>query len=490
MDILWWTQFSRKSRFMLLDKTIRELAQGLQKKEFSSVDLVEECYRIIGEFNSEINAFTTVIDKSATLKNAQKKDAERTTSSSPLHGLPFILKDTYNTKGILTSAASHVLNGHISQYNATVYQKLLNAGAILIGKMNMDAWGHGATSENTDYKPVKNPYDTGRVAGGSSGGNAAAIAARMGAFGIGEDTGGSIRNPSAWNNITGLKVTYGRVSRYGCIAYASSFDTVGPMAKTVEDCAIVLETIAGVDKLDATSSPEPVPHYSKDLTHVSKDIVIGLPKECFRDGLDPEIKESTETAIKKLESLGFRIKEISMPMLTYGLAVYYLIAPSETSSNLGRYDGIRYGLGREYFTPETRRRIMIGTYSLSAGYYDAYYKKAQQGRTLFIKEYEKAFTQCDVLLMPVTSHPPTKLGKVVDDPMQNLLIDIYTVTQNPVGVPSLALPCGFTSAGLPIGMQLVGKMFTESLLFQVGHAYQQVTSWHTRRPSLLNKMSF
>ncbi|HCS79503.1 TPA: Asp-tRNA(Asn)/Glu-tRNA(Gln) amidotransferase subunit GatA [Patescibacteria group bacterium] len=471
---------------MLLDKTIAELAKGLRNKEFTSVDLIEECYQTINQVNPKINAFITLIKKPDVLKIALQRDAQRTSSSSPLHGLPFILKDTYNTKGILTSAASHVLNGHISQYNATVYQKLLDAGAILIGKMNMDAWGHGATNENTDYKPVKNPYDTSRVAGGSSGGNAAAIAARMAVFGIGEDTGGSIRNPASWNNITGLKVTYGRVSRYGCIAYASSFDTVGPMGKTVEDCALVLETIAGKDPYDATNSPHPVPPYFEELLNISsKDTVIGLPKECFSEGLDLEIKKSTEVAAKELESLGFRIKEISMPMLTYGLAVYYLIAPSETSSNLGRYDGIRYGLGREYFTPETRRRIMVGTYALSAGYYDAYYKKAQQGRTLFIKEYEKAFTQCDVLLMPVTPHPPTRLGKAVDDPMQNLLIDVYTVTQNPVGVPSLALPCGFTATGLPIGMQLVGKMFTESLLFQVGHAYQQVTDWHKRKPNLI-----
>src|SRR3989344_4759941 len=241
---------------MLLDKTITELAKGLRNKEFTSVDLIEECYQTINQVNPKINAFITLIKKPDVLKIALQRDAQRTSSSSPLHGLPFILKDTYNTKGILTSAASHVLNGHISQYNATVYQKLLDAGAILIGKMNMDAWGHGATNENTDYKPVKNPYDTSRVAGGSSGGNAAAIAARMAVFGIGEDTGGSIRNPASWNNITGLKVTYGRVSRYGCIAYASSFDTVGPMGKTVEDCAIVIETIAGKDIKDATSSPE------------------------------------------------------------------------------------------------------------------------------------------------------------------------------------------------------------------------------------------
>lgn len=473
---------------MLLDKTISELAGGLQKKEFLSVDLIDECYRTIEAVNPRINAFITIIDYTHARKMAEIADKTRTKESSPLHSLPFILKDSYNTKGIQTTSASNVLKGHISQYSATVYQKLLDKGAILIGKMNMDAWGHGATSENTDYGPVRNPWDTSRAAGGSSGGNAAALISRMAAFAIGEDTGGSIRNPAAWNNITGLKVTYGRVSRYGCIAYASSFDTVGPMGKMVADCAYVLEAIAGKDPRDATSSQQSVPHYSQILTKIPKDTVIGIPKECFGPGLNAEIKTTIEAAVKKLQELGFHIKEISMPMLEYGLAVYYLIAPSETSSNLGRYDGIRYGSGRDKFTPDTMRRIMIGTYALSAGYYDAYYKKAQQGRTLFIKEYEKTLSECDVLLMPVTPNLPTKLGEVVDDPMQNLLIDIYTVTQNPVGVPSLALPCGFTQSGLPIGMQLVGKMFAEPLLFQVGHAYQQVTGWHKRKPKLIETL--
>lgn len=470
---------------MLLDKTITELAHGLRKKEFSSEDIVRECYDNIEKYNSQLNAFITIVNKEEALKKAREKDKTIEQANSLLHGLPFVLKDAYVTKGIRTTSASKVLKDYIPQYNATVYQKLLDAGAILIGKMNMDAWGHGSTSENTDFGPVKNPWDTTRSAGGSGGGPAAAVAARMTAFAIGEDTGGSIRNPAAWCNITGLKVTYGRVSRYGAIPYVSSFDTVGPTAKTVEDCATALEVIVGKDPYDASSSSQPVPRYKDVLEKPIKNIRIGLPKELFGEGLDREIRESITQAAGVLEKLGTRVREISMPMFDFGLAVYYLIAPSETSSNLARYDGVRYGQDRSHFTLESVRRIMIGTYALSAGYYDAYYKKAQKARTLFIKEYEKALSENDILLMPVTPTPPAKLGELMSDPLQLYLTDVYTVLHNPVGVPSLALPCGFTKDGLPIGMQLVGKMFSEPLLLQLGHAYQKVTDWHTRKPEMI-----
>lgn len=470
---------------MLLDASISELARGLRKRDFSSADLIKECYENIEKINPVVNALITVTDKDKALKNAREKDQQLNKSTSPLHGIPFVLKDAYVTKGIKTTAASKVLETYTPQYSATVYQKLLDAGAILVGKANMDAWGHGATSENTDFGPVKNPWDITRVAGGSTGGVAAAISTRMAAFGIGEDTGGSIRNPAAWCNITGLKVTYGRVSRYGCIAYASSFDTVGPMAKTVEDCALILQMVAGKDPRDATSSPQEVPVYAKTISEKTKEKIIGVPQELFNKDLHAEIKQSLLEAIKLFEKLGYKIKDISMSMISYGIPVYYLIAPSETSSNLARYDGIRFGLGRANFTRETMRRIMIGTYALSAGYYDAYYKKAQQVRTLFIKEYDKALTECDVLLMPVTPIPPTKIGETTNDPIKNWLIDVFTVTQNPVGVPSLALPCGFTGTNLPIGLQIVGKMFSESLIFQIGHAYQQASRWHLRRPNII-----
>lgn len=469
---------------MLLDKSIAELSKGLKEKKFSSEDILKECYENIERANPKLNAFITIIDKEEALQIARKRDSERTATSSSLHGLPFVLKDSYVTKGIRTTAASNVLKTYIPQYNASVYDKLLTAGAILVGKMNMDAWGHGGSSENTDFGPVKNPWDTTRVAGGSGGGPAVAVASRMAVFAIGEDTGGSIRNPAAWTNTTGLKVTYGRVSRYGCIAYASSFDTVGPVAKTVADCAVVLEIIAGKDERDGTSSPKEVPPYREELEKDTKGIVIGLPKECFGEGLDREIKERIQEAGKQFEKLGMKIKDVSMPLFHYGIPVYYLIAPSETSSNLARYDGIRYGMGRENFSKETMRRIMIGTYALSAGYYDAYYKKAQAARTLFKKEYEKVLSECDIILMPVNPTPPTKIGELINDPLQNLLADIYTTSQNPVGVPSLAIPCGFTKTNLPIGMQLIGSMFTESLLFRIGHAYQHVTNWHKEKPNV------
>lgn len=413
---------------------------------------------------AKTNAFITVVPK-----------VQNNTKGS-LAGKTFVLKDSYVTKGIKTTAASKVLEDYIPQYDATVYKKLLDAGAILVGKMNMDAWGHGGTSENTDFGVVKNPWDLERVAGGSGGGPAVAVATDCVDFAISEDTGGSIRNPAAWCGITGLKVTYGRVSRYGCIAYASSFDTVGPTARTAEECAAVLQVIAGKDPYDATSSPEPVPNYLKKINDPLNKLIIGVPKELPAEGLDK--------AKQDMEKLGIVFKEISMPLLDYAIPAYYIIAPSETSSNLARYDGIRFGNGRENFTPETKRRIMIGTYALSAGYYDAYYKKAEQVRTLLIKEYTKAFENCDAILMPVNPTPPTKIGELINDPVQNLLADIFTTSQNLVGVPSLAIPCGFTKNNLPIGMQLVGKMFSEDLLLQIGHKYQQITNWHTRKPRL------
>lgn len=468
---------------MLLDLSIVELSRLLKNKKISSGDLVKEAYFNIKKHNPSLNAFTTLLEEKEVLKIAREKDNKRPQDVSILYGLPFTIKDSYNTKGITTTAASNLLKNYLPPYSATVYQKIIEAGGILIGKTNMDAWGHGASCENTDFGVVKNPWDNTRVAGGSSGGNAVAMASRMAAFAIGEDTGGSIRNPADWCGITGLKVTYGRVSRYGCIAYVSSFDTMGPMAKTVEDCAHILKVIAGKDELDATSSFEKVPNYHDHLNSEISGKILGLPKECFAKGLDPEIKKAVFQAAKDYEKLGVEIKEISMPMLEFGVPVYYLIGTSETSSNLARYDGVRYGNGREKFTTETMRRIMLGTYALSAGYYDEYYKKAQQGRTLFIKEYQKALTECDAILMPVEPMVATKIGELINNPIQNMLADLYTC-QTPVGVPSLALPCGFSKAKLPIGMQIIGKMFNEGFLLNLGYMYQQSTDWHKKKPSL------
>ena len=464
---------------MLIDETIASLANKLKKKEISPVDIAKECLKQIEKQNPKINAFITQVDSKAVLDQAKKIKL-----TTPLSGIPYVLKDVYVTKDLRTTAASNVLSDYIPQYDATVVHKVNSAGSILLGKMNMDAWGHGGSTENTDFGPAKNPWDITRVAGGSGGGPAAAIVSRMCSFAIGEDTGGSIRNPAGWCGITGLKVTYGRVSRYGSIAYASSFDSVGPTAKTAEDCALILQHIAGQDPHDATSSPLPVGDYLSRLEEGIQGKVIGVPKEFMGEGLDPEVKKLILVAAQKFTDLGAKIEEVSLPTSKYAISVYYLLAPSETSSNLARYDGIRYGNGRDKFTPETMRRIMIGTYALSAGYYDAYYKKAQQARTLIIQDYEKVFSGCDMILSPVSPTPPTKLGELISDPVKNMLADIYTVTTNTAGIPALALPCGFTKTGLPVGMQLQGPMFSEELLLQTGYAYQQVTDHHVQKPQL------
>ncbi|KKS46796.1 glutaminyl-tRNA synthase (glutamine-hydrolyzing) subunit A [Candidatus Gottesmanbacteria bacterium RIFCSPHIGHO2_01_FULL_42_27] len=470
---------------MITDKSIKEIHLGLRKKEFSCEELIKETYGNIEKYDSRINSAITIVDKKTVLDKARQTDNGKK-EFDLLTGMPFVLKDVYVTRGIRTTCASNVLADYIPQYDATVYKKLLDLGALLIGKMNQDAWGHGGSTENTDFGPTHNPWDLKRVAGGSSGGPAAAISGRMTVFAIGEDTGGSIRNPAAWCNITGLKVTCGRVSRYGAIAYASSFDTIGPMGKSAEDCAVILERIAGKDPYDATSSPASVPKYTSFLNKPLKGRKIALPKDLLGKGLDVEIKNAILKAVNKFAEIGAEIEEVTMPIFDYGLAVYYVIAPCETSSNLARYDGIRYGFDRSKFTEETIRRIMIGTYALSAGYYDAFYRKAQKARTLFIKAYQDILSKYDAILMPVNPTPPTVIGELMSDPLQNLLADFYTVTQNPVGVPSLAVPCGFTKDKLPIGMQLIGKMFTEELLLNIGHQYQQVTEWHKQKPDIIS----
>jgi len=463
----------------LLDSSIRVLSQKLRSKEVSPLELATASLAAAKSHQPKTNAYITLLDENAVLDRA--KTVKLTT---PLSGLPYVLKDTFLTQGVKTTSASNVLKNYSPQYSATVVNKLSQAGGIMIGKCNQDAWGHGGSTENTDFGCAKNPWDLKRVTGGSSGGPAASIACRDSMFAIGEDTGGSIRNPAGWCNISGLKVTYGRVSRYGCIAYASSFDTVGPMAKSVEDLAFVLGEIAGIDPYDATSSPQPVGDYLSGINQGVKNLKIGLPKEFFNDGLDPQVKNLIVKAASEYEKLGARIVDVSLPMIKYAISVYYLLAPSETSSNLGRYDGIRYGNGRENFTQETIRRIMVGTYALSAGYYDAYYKKAQQARTLIINDFQKAFSSCDLILSPISPTPATLIGELISDPVKNLLADIYTVTTNPAGIPSLAIPCGFTGQKLPVGMQLQGPMFSESLLLKAGYTYQQVTNWHESKPTL------
>lgn len=469
--------------------TIKEAREGLQSKKFSSRELVTACLERIKKFNPQLNAYLTVCEEQA-LSAAEQADKLISNitieqyNNFPLLGIPFSMKDVYSTKGIRTTASSKVLDNYIPIYNATVYQKLIDAGAILIGKTNCDAWGHGGSTENSDFGVTKNPWNTEYVAGGSSGGSAAAISSDMAIFEIGEDTGGSIRLPASFCNITGMKVTYGRVSRYGAIAYASSLDSMGPMSKNIYDNAYILNIIAGKDPLDATSSPKKVPNYTENINKSLKGLRVGRVKEFFTEGVDKEVKEAIYNVFKYFEEQGAEIVDVSIPSTEYSIATYYIIAPSETSSNLARYDGIRFGNKRDAFGDEAKRRIMIGTYALSAGYYDAYYKKAMKVRTLIRQEFEKAFEKCDVIFSPTSPTPPFKIGAKADDPLQMYLVDIYNVLVNLAGIPALAIPCGFSKNNLPIGLQIIGPQFSEEKLYQVGYAYEQETKWYEKKPKL------
>jgi aspartyl-tRNA(Asn)/glutamyl-tRNA(Gln) amidotransferase subunit A len=471
---------------MLLDKSISQLARLLKDKKNSVVDLVTESYERIEKLDHQLNSFITLRDKKEVIKEAQQADKNIGKATSPLYGIPYSLKDAYVNKETRTTCGSEVLDKFNSPYEATVHRKLKEAGAILIGKNNLDAWGHGGSTENTDYGAGKNPWDLTRIQGGSSGGPAAAISSRMVGFAIGEDTGGSIRNPSSMCNTSGLKVSYGRVSRYGTIAYASSLDSVGPMAKSVEDLALVLESMVGKDELDATSSANKDVKYIKNLNKkVTK--TIGVPKEFFGDGLDPIVENIILRAVKEYEAAGYKIVNVSIPLMEYGVSIYYLTGLSETSSNMARYDGVRYGESRQLLSDETKRRIMLGSYALSAGYADELYKKAQQARTKLIEEFNKAFESCDVLLAPVTPSIPAKIGELINDPLKSFLEDLYTGPINVAGLTSLSLPAGFTKDNLPVGMQLIGQRFHEAELLKMGYVYQQLTDWHTKKPPILNQ---
>lgn len=472
----------------LYEVTAIQAQDGLAKKKFSSQELTASCLQRIKKLDPKIKAFLTVTENKA-LDAAKKADQvlaqdEEIFEKKPLLGIPFSAKDVYVTKGVKTTAASKVLRNYIPQYDATVIQRAKRAGAHLIGKENCDAWGHGVSTENSDFVTTKNPWNLNYVPGGSCGGSGASLTAGMSFFSIGEDTGGSIRLPAAYCNIVGLKVTYGRVSRYGAIAFASSLDTVGPMARTVEDCALVMYKIAGRDFLDATSISAAVPDYPSLLRKGIKDKRIGLPKEYYGQGLNKEIRSAIGEAVRKFEKLGAKTVEIRLPSTDAAINTYYIINPSETSSNLARYDGVRYGCKRLLFGDEAKRRIMLGTYSLSAGYYEAFYKKAMRVRTLVKKDFEEAFQKVDLIIAPVAPTPPFKIGEKIDDPIAMYLTDVYSVSINLAGIPALALPCGFTKNNLPIGMQIIGPQFSEDLLLRAGYAYEQVTDWHKRKPDL------
>ncbi len=437
----------------------------ISEKKISPEELYTYYLEKIKKINPNLNAYLSYLEK---------PEIDYSKQDQPLFGIPFSMKDTYNVKGMKTTAGSKVLENHISSYDSTVYKKLKAAGAVLIGKTNCDAWGHGGSTENSDFGVTKNPWNPEYVPGGSSGGSAAALAADLCTFSIGEDTGGSIRNPASFCSVDGLKVTYGLVSRYGCVAYASSLDTVGPMARNVEDLAEVLKVMAGKDQYDATTSNLAIPNYANGLNNNLSGLKMGIPEEYFAKGVDPEVNQKIEQAIKIYEKLGVKSVKISLPMTKYAIAAYYLIATSETSSNLARYDGIRYGNNRDAFAAEAKRRIMLGTYTLSAGYYDAYYKKAAKIRTLIKKEFAEAFAKVDFIISPVTPTPPFKIGEKISDPLKMYLEDAFTVPVNLAGVPALALRAGFTKNKLPVGFQIIGRHFDEEKLLNIGYQYEKI----------------
>lgn len=461
--------------------TLVQARKKLDAKEISSVELTKASYERLEKFEPQLNAFLTVC-KNKALDDAKKADARiKAGETTPLLGIPYSVKDMYLTKGIRTTAGSKVLENYIPQYSSTVIEKLYRSGAILLGKNNQDAWAHGSSGENSDFGPTKNPWNLEMIPGGSSSGPAVAVASDIAIFSMGTDTGGSIRQPASFTNTVGLKPTYGRVSRYGVIAMASSFDTMGQFTKTVEDSAMILSVTAGKDPCDATSSPLPVDDYLSDLKKDIKKLKVGIPKEYFVSGMDIRVKESIETAIKKLEQLGVEIVKISLPHTEYAISTYYILQTAEVSSNLARYDGIRYGNSREYFGEEAKRRIMLGTFALAHGYYDAYYKKGMKIRTLIKQDFDRAFEKVDVIVTPVSPTTAWGIGEKANDPLAMYLSDIFTVTVNIAGIPGLAIPVGFVN-DLPIGMQLLGPHFSEKLLFQIGHQYELVAKWHLRKP--------
>ena len=453
--------------------TVKEAAQALRDKKVSSKELTILAFAQIEKLEPRLGAFLT-LTKEIAEKQAERIDkfVANNQEIGLLAGIPMAIKDVIVTKGIRTTAGSNILSDFIPPYSATVYEKLNNAGAVLIGKTNLDEFAMGASTENSAYKLTKNPWNLDRVPGGSSGGSAVSVAADMVFYSLGSDTGGSIRQPASFCGVVGLKPTYGRVSRYGLIAMASSLDQIGPITKTVEDAILVLHTIAGHDRYDATSVEKAVPDYTKFLTGDVKNVKIGVPKEFFGEGVEIYVRDTVEKAIKRLGQLGAKVTEISLPRLKEAIAVYYLLMPSEVSANLARFGGIRFGKAREEFGPEVKRRIMLGTYALSSGYYDAYYLKAAKVRTLIYKEFEGAFKKVDVIVGPTSPVLPFKIGERVDDPLQMYLADILTVPVNLAGLPGISIPCGLVS-GLPVGLQIIANHWQEAKIFNVAYAYEQ-----------------
>lgn len=482
----------------LNELTISQVSLMLEKGETSALALCKAVFAQIEKVEPKIDAFITILKEEA-LKNAKESDERRRSgkAKSRLDGVPIALKDLLCTKGVETTAASNILKDFVPCYDATVVKKLKKAGAIIIGKTNLDAFAHGSSTENSDFKTTHNPWDLERVPGGSSGGSAAAVAADMCLGAIGTDTGGSIRHPASLCGVVGLKPTYGRVSRFGVIAMASSLDVVGPITKTTEDAALILEAIAGKDELDGTTLDAPVPKYSESLEKDIKGLKVGVPEEYFAEGIDEDVKATVLDAVDKLENLGAKIVKMSLPSLDYALAAYYILMPAEVSSNLLRYDGIKYGYSTlsqksevksqnlrdvyfrsrgDGFGAEAKRRIMLGTYVLSAGYFDAYYRRAMKLRTKVKEDFENAFAKVDVIITPVSPTPAFKIGEKSDNPVQMYLGDIFTVPINPAGIPAISTPVGFVlrdGKKLPVGAQIIGPMLGEEVILNVSHKLEK-----------------
>ncbi|GAB3042952.1 Asp-tRNA(Asn)/Glu-tRNA(Gln) amidotransferase subunit GatA [Virgibacillus ainsalahensis] len=482
----------------LFDYKITELEEKLHNEEITVSDLVNTSYERIKEVDGEVQAFLTLDEEKARAK-AKELDESKDKSRS-LFGMPAGIKDNIVTEGLRTTCGSQFLkNFNNPLYNATVVDKLNNEKTVTIGKINMDEFAMGSSNENSSFTPTRNPWNTDYVPGGSSGGSAASVAAGEVLFALGSDTGGSIRQPAAFCGVVGLKPTYGRVSRFGLVAFASSLDQIGPITRNVEDNARVLEVIAGHDKMDATSADVEVPNYTEALTGNVEGLKIAVPKEYLAEGVTPEVKESVMNALKVYESLGATWEEVSLPHSKYAVSAYYLISSSEASANLARFDGVRYGVRSENannmmdmfkksrsegFGEEVKRRIMLGTFALSSGYYDAYYKKAQKVRTLIKNDFDKIFEDYDVVIGPTAPTPAFKVGEKIDDPLTMYANDILTIPVNLAGVPGISVPCGFSENGLPIGLQIIGKHFDENMVFRAAHAYEKATDHHTKRPQL------
>jgi aspartyl-tRNA(Asn)/glutamyl-tRNA(Gln) amidotransferase subunit A len=479
--------------------TITQAKHQLLEKKYSAVELLDAVYKRIDAVDGQVKAY---IHLTRDIARQQAEAADKKLAAgedAPLLGVPIAIKDLICMKDTHTTCASHILGNFVSPYDATVVQRLKEAGAVLIGKTNMDEFAMGSSNENSYFHVTKNPWDLNRVPGGSSGGSGAAVAANECMAALGSDTGGSIRQPAAFCGITGLKPTYGRVSRFGLVAFASSFDQIGPMTKTAEDAAVLMNVIGGHDPMDSTSADIALPDFTAALSNDVKGLTVGIPKEYFGKGLDADVEKAVQEAIKTLESMGMQTVEVSLPHTEYAVATYYILACAEASANLSRYDGVKYGYRSEHsdnlmdmytntreegFGEEVKRRILLGTFVLSSGYYDAYYLKGQKARTLIKQDFEDAYKKCDLMVGPITPSPAFKLGEMLDDPLQMYLSDIFTISANLAGIPAMSIPCGQSSNNLPIGLQLMGNHFDEATLLNVAHQYQHTTEHHLQHPTL------